>query len=171
MDDASFSQDQNMGADPNMMGGDPNAMGMDQSMGGDPNEMGMDPNMGDDPNAMGMDQGMGNDPNAMGGEEENPRLTNLMNTASNLSDEDLKATESYADSLLSKDETQTDDGQQEGGAQMMEQVIFKKSQVKKLQENFGPSQDELMKKNDRKELPKKQSSNIKNSPFSPPKFQ
>jgi hypothetical protein len=163
-----------MGGDPNMMGGDPNTMGGDPNMmGGDPNMMGGDPNMEMDPNAMGGDQGaMENDPNALGGEEENPRLTNLMNTASNLSDDDLKATESYADSLLSKDETQTDDnGQQEGGAPMMEQVIFKKSQVKKLQENFGPSQDELMKKNDKKELPKKQSSKIKNSPFSPPKFQ
>lgn len=153
MDDASLSQDPNMGMDPNMVGGDPNTMNGDQNM------MGSDPNMN-------MDQ------NAMGDEEENPILTNLMNTASNLSDDDLKATESYADSLLSKYETQANnDGQQEGGDQMMEQVIFKKSQIKQLQENFGPSQDELMKKNDRKELPKKQSSKIKNSPFSSPKFQ
>lgn len=153
MDDASLSQDPNMAMDPNTMGGDPNMMG------GDPNMMGGDPNME-------------MDPNAMGGEEENPRLTNLMNTASNLSDDDLKATESYADSLLSKDETQADNGgQPEDGQQMMEQVIFTKKQLNIIKENFGPSQDELMKKNDRKELPKKQSSKIKNSPFSPPKFQ
>lgn len=167
MDDASLSQGPNMAMDPNTMGGDPNMMG------GDPNMMGADPNMEMDPNAMGGDQGaMENDQNAMGGEEENPRLTNLMNTASNLSDDDLKATESYADSLLSKDETQTDNGgQPEDGQQMMEQVIFTKKQLNIIKENFGPSQDELMKKNDRKELPKKQSSKIKNSPFSPPKFQ
>ena len=52
---------------------------------------------------------------------------------------------------------------------MMESVIFTKKQLNKMQENFGPSQDELMKKNNRKELPKKQI-NIKNSPFSSPEF-
>lgn len=168
MDDASMYKDPNMGMDQNAMEGDPNMMGSDTNM------MGNDPNtMGGDPSMMGDGQGaMGNDTNAMGGEEDNPRLKNLMNTASSLSDEDLKATESYADSLLSRDETQTGvDGQQEDEQQMMEQVIFTKKQLNMLKENFGPSQDELMKKTEKKELPKKQSSKIKNSPFSPPKFQ
>ena len=42
-----------------------------------------------------------------------------------------------------------------------------KKQLNKIQENFGPSQDELMKKNDRKVLPKKISKSG-SSPFNSP---
>ena len=145
--------------DPNMMGGDPN-----MEMG--PNMMGGDPNME-------MDTNMGTDPNAMGGQ--NPEGEESDDTASiinKLSDTDKEAVRSYAESMLNRDEAQGNgETGQENGAPMMEQVIFSKKQLNMLKENFGPSQDELMKKNDRKELPKKQSSKIKNSPFSPPKFQ
>ena len=151
MDDASLSQDPNMGMDPNMMGGDPNAMGGDTNMGLGPNMM------GGDPNAMGID-----DPNAAGGESDD-----TASIIDKLSDADKEAVRSYAESMLNRDETQNGETQD----QMMEQVIFSKKQLNMIKENFGPSQDELMKKNDRKELPKKQSSKIKNSPFSSPKFQ
>ena len=149
-----------------MMGGDPN-MGIDQNM------MGSDPNMEMDPNMMGGDPNMGADPNAIGGQ--NPEGEESDDTASiinKLSDADKEAVRSYAESMLSRDEVQGNGKTgQEDGAPMMEQVIFSKKQLNTLKENFGPSQDELMKKNDKKELPKKQSSKIKNSPFSPPKFQ
>ena len=148
MDDASLSQGQNMEMDPNMMGGDPN-------MEMDPNMMGGDPNMGADPNAMG-----GQNPEG----EESDDTASIINK---LSDADKEAVRSYAESMLSRDEAQNGETQD----QMMEQVIFSKKQLNMIKENFGPSQDELMKKNDRKELPKKQSSKIKNSPFSSPKFQ
>ena len=168
MDDASLSQDPNMGMDPNM--------GADPMMGGDPN-MGMGPNMGSDPN-MGMDPNMGGD-QMMGGEDPNAMDTNTeggddtMSIINKLTDTDKEAVRKYAQSMIARDETQQDgdmgmDGEQQ---QMMEQVIFTKKQLNTIKENFGPSQDELMKKDDRKELPKKQSSGIKNSPFSPPKFQ
>ena len=162
MDDSSLSQDPNMGMDPNM-GADP-MMGGDPNMGGNPN-MGMDPNMGgdqmmggEDPNAM--------DPNAEGGDD-------TMSIINKLTDTDKEAVRKYAQSMIARDETQQDGdmGMNGGQEQMMEQVIFTKKQLNMIKENFGPSQDELMKKDDRKELPKKQSSNIKNSPFSPPKFQ
>lgn len=139
----------------------------------DPNMMGSDPNMEMDPNMIGGDPNMGADPNAMAGQ--NPEGEESDDTASiinKLSDADKEAVRSYAESMLSRDEVQGNgETGQEDGAQMMEQVIFSKKQLNMLKENFGPSQDELMKKNDKKELPKKQSSKIKNSPFSPPKFQ
>lgn len=162
MDDASLSQGPNMGMDPNM-GADP-MMDGDQNMGGGPN-MGMDQNMGgdqmmggEDPNAM--------DPNTEGGDD-------TMSIINKLSDTDKEAVRKYAQSMIARDETQQDGdmGMDGGQQQMMEQVIFTKKQLNAIKENFGPSQDELMKKDDRKELPKKQSSGIKNSPFSPPKFQ
>ena len=139
----------------------------------DPNMMGGDPNMEMDPNMIGGDPNMGADPNAMGGQ--NPEGEESDDTASiinKLSDADKEAVRSYAESMLNRDEAQGNgETGQENGAPMMEQVIFSKKQLNMLKENFGPSQDELMKKNDKKELPKKQSSKIKNSPFSPPKFQ
>ena len=154
MDDASFQQDQSM------MGGDPNAMGMDPNMaGGDPNAM------GGDPNAMGMDPNMaGGDPNAMGGDQSGEGSDDTMSIINQLSDTDKEAVRSYAKSMLSRDETQqTDAGEQP----MMESVVFTKKQLNKIQENFGPSQDELMKKNNRKGLPKKISKSG-SSPFNSP---
>lgn len=166
MDDASFQQDQNMiggdpnamGMDPNAMYGDPNAMGMDQNMaGGGPNDMGEDPNaMGGDPNAM------GGDPNADGGDGSDD-TTSIINQ---LSDTDKEAVRSYAKSMLNKSDSQQENGDA-GNQPMMESVVFTKKQLNKIQENFGPSQDELMKKNDRKGLPKKISKSG-SSPFNSP---
>ena len=161
MDDASFQQDQSM------IGGDPIAMGMDQSMeGGDPNAIGGDPNaMGMDPNMAGGDQNaMGDDPNAMGSDQSGEGSDDTVSIINQLSDTDKEAVRSYAKSMLNRNETQqTDAGEQ----QMMESVVFTKKQLNKIQENFGPSQDELMKKNNRKGLPKKISKSG-SSPFNSP---
>ena len=138
MDDASFQQDPNM-------------------IGGDPNEMGMDPNaMGGDPNAMGGDQ------NTDGGDGSDD-TTSIINQ---LSDTDKDAVRSYAKSMLNKSDSQQENGDA-GNQPMMESVVFTKKQLNKIQENFGPSQDELMKKNDRKVLPKKISKSG-SSPFNSP---
>ena len=156
MDDASFQQD------PGMMGGDPNAMGMDPSMeGGDPNAM------GDDPNAMGIDPSMeSGDPNATGGDQSGEDSDDTASIINQLSDTDKEAVRSYAKSMLNKSDSQQENGD-EGNQPMMESVIFTKKQLNKIQENFGPSQDELMKKNDRKGLPKKISKSG-SSPFNSP---
>ena len=169
MDDASLSQDQgmNIGGDPSMGGGQ--GMGGDPSMGGDP--MGGDPNaMGDDPNAMGEDpNAMGGDPNAIGGDpsadggDGSDDTTSIINQ---LSDTDKEAVRSYAKSMLNKSDSQQENGDA-GNQPMMESVVFTKKQLNKIQENFGPSQDELMKKNDRKGLPKKISKSG-SSPFNSP---
>ena len=162
MDDASLSQEPNMGMDPNM--------GADPMMGGEPN-MGGGPNMGMDPNIDGGQMMGGEDPNTIGPNAEGDDDT--MSIINKLTDTDKEAVRKYAQSMIARDETQQDGdmGMDGGQQQMMEQVIFTKKQLNTINENFGPSQDELMKKDDRKELPKKQSSGIKNSPFSPPKFQ
>jgi len=169
-----------------MMGGDPNAMGGapmdDPNAGGPMGDAPMDdPNAGgpmgdapmDDPNAGGtmgddeqMDGGpMGEDPNTAGEGSDD-----TMSIINQLSDEDREAVRSYAESMLSRDETQNGDDMAQGDEQppMMEQVIFTKKQLNMIQENLGPTQDELMDKS-RKELPKKQSK-PNNSPFSSPKF-
>lgn len=159
MDDASFQQD------PNMIGGDPNAIGMDpNAMGGDPNAMGEDPNaMGGGPNATGEDpNAMGGDPSADGGDGSDD-TTSIINQ---LSDTDKEAVRSYAKSMLNKSDSQQENGDA-GNQPMMESVVFTKKQLNKIQENFGPSQDELMKKNDRKGLPKKISKSG-SSPFNSP---
>jgi len=163
VDDASLSQDPNMNMptdnDPNaggpMGGEDPNMGGPMGDMGNDPNAGG--PMGGEDPNIGGP---MGDeDPNMGGGDD-------TLSIINKLSDKDKEAVRSYAESMLSRDETQQNGGEEQP---MMEQVIFTKKQINKIQENFGPTQDELMNKNNRKELPKKQSK-TNNSPFSNPKF-
>ena len=142
MDDASFQQD------PGMMGGDPNAMG-------------------DDPNAMGIDPSMeSGDPNATGGDQSGEDSDDTTSIINQLSDADKEAVRSYAKSMLNKSDSQQENGD-DGNQPMMESVIFTKKQLNKIQENFGPSQDELMKKNDRKGLPKKISKSG-SSPFNSP---
>ena len=127
--------------DPGMMGGDPNAMGMDPSM-----ESG--------------------DPNATGGDQSGEDSDDTTSIINQLSDADKEAVRSYAKSMLNKSDSQQENGD-EGNQPMMESVIFTKKQLNKIQENFGPSQDELMKKNDRKGLPKKISKSG-SSPFNSP---
>ena len=60
-----------------------------------------------------------------------------------------------------------------GGEQqpMMESFIFTKKQLNTLMENFGPTEDELQKQDERKPLPKKKEKTVSNkSPFNSPRF-
>lgn len=178
--------------DPNAMGApmdDPNDMGgagaVDPAMGGDPNAMG-DPSMGGDPNAM-EDPTMGGDPSAMEGpsmggapEEGGDSTIDIINQ---LSDTDREAVRAYAESMLNRDESQNNEeeapvdsgmgmGEQDpnGGAPIMESVIFTKAQIKKLNEGFGVTGDEIN-KDSRKPMPKKKTNNVSSkSPFNNPKF-
>ena len=175
MDDASLSPDQGMMGDPNAMGGDPNAMGGDPGMMGDPNAMGGDPNaMGGDPNAM------GEDPNAMGGEGAGDDTMSIINQ---LSDTDREAVRAYAESMLSRDETQGEGGGEPAdggddlpidanGQPMMEKVIFTKNQLRMINEELGlNSQPKDNDEKSQKPLQKKTSNTTsKKSPFNPPRF-
>lgn len=162
-----------MGGDPGM-GGDP--------MGGDvpPDGNGqLDPDMGGDP--------MGGDPGMEGGEGEGDDST--MSIIDQLSPEDREAVRSYAESMLSRDEAQggaeggpddmggeppmdggPDMGPDQGGQPpMMEQVVFTKKQLKKLNEAISIMEPE--KDDDEKRLEKKKGKSVnKKSPFNSPKF-
>lgn len=165
-----------MGGDP-AMGGDSMADGQDPAMGGDPMAGGQPPMDGQDP-AMGGDPMAGEQPPMEGGEGDD----STMSIINQLSDEDREAVRAYAESMLSKSE----DGQEApagedpmmddpamGGEQppMMESFIFTKKQLNTLMENFGPTEDELQKQDERKPLPKKKEKTVSGkSPFNSPKF-
>ena len=171
------------------MGGDPNASPMDDpNMDGDPNAVPMDdPNMGGDPNAAPMDDpnmdgdmesapmdspNMDDDGNDMGGEEDDDSTVAIINQ---LSDTDKEAVRSYAKSMLHRDEAQNGGGEGElppsNEQPISESFVFTKKQIQMLRENFGPTDDELSKKDDRKPLGVKKSNKVpSNSPFNSPKF-
>ena len=158
-----------------MMGGDPMADeqppmdGQDPAMGGDP--MMDDPTMEGDPMA-------GEQP-PMDGEDGDD---STMSIISQLSDEDREAVRAYAESMLSKSEGGQEaptgegpmmDDPAMGGEQqpMMESFIFTKKQLNTLMENFGPTEDELQKQDERKPLQKKKERTVSDkSPFNSPKF-
>ena len=158
-----------------MVDGDPMADeqppmdGQDPAMGGDP--MMDDPTMGGDPMA-------GEQP-PMEGEDGDDSTMSIINQ---LSDEDREAVRAYAESMLSKSEGGQEapagegpmmDDPSMGGEQqpMMESFIFTKKQLNTLMENFGPTEDELQKQDERKPLPKKKEKTVSNkSPFNSPKF-
>ena len=181
MDDASLSPDQGMMNDPNAIGSDQGMMDDPNAMGGDPNAIGEDPNaMGEDPNAIGEDpNAMGEDPNAMGGEGIGDDTMSIINQ---LSDSDREAVRAYAESMLSRDETQGEvGGEQDGGDDlpidangqpMMENVIFTKNQLKMINEELGLNSQLKNKDDDGKKPLQKKTSNTtsKKSPFNPPRF-
>ena len=158
-----------------MMGGDPMA-GEQPPMDGQGPAMGGDPMM-DDP-AMGGDPMAGEQP-PMEGEEGDDSTMSIINQ---LSDEDREAVRAYAESMLSKSEGGQEapagedpmmDDPAMGGEQppMMESFIFTKKQLNTLMENFGPTEDELQKQDERKPLPKKKEKTVSGkSPFNSPKF-
>lgn len=124
---------------------------------------------------------MGDEPPMEGGEEGDDSTMSIINQ---LSDTDKEAVRAYAKSMLNRDESQNngeDNGEEEvppmdasmgqnnDGAPMMECVIFTKKQLRKINENFGPTSDELEK--DKKPLEKKKSKQVGlKSPFSAPRF-
>lgn len=102
-------------------------------------------------------------------------VDSTMEIINKLSEKDKKAVEAYAESLLSSDETDTNDETDEqipDGLNMEQPVnesfIFTKKQLSKLMENFGPTSDELEKKENNTSKMKKNT--VRNSPFNSPKF-
>lgn len=105
-------------------------------------------------------------------------VDSTMEIINKLTEKDKKAVEAYAESLLSSDETYTNDETGETDEQIpdglnMEQpvnesFIFTKKQLSKLMENFGPTNDELEKKENNTSKMKKNT--VRNSPFNSPKF-
>lgn len=174
---------------PDPMGG---GMPSDPGMGGDPS-MGpadmppadgngqLDPNMGD----MGGDP-MGGDPSMdepMDGGEGDDSTVSIINQ---LNDKDKETVRAYAESLLSTEEENDgedmgdedapmggdpsmEDPNAQGGAPMMETVIFTKKQLKTINENFLQMSDDD-EKQERKAGAKKGNKLNKKSPFNSPKF-
>lgn len=146
MDDASLAPAANeMPEDPNMMGGMGNDMPMDGETPMDNNEMGSD---------------------------------ETMDIINKLSPKDKEAVKSYAESLISKDESEDNAEEvQDVPAQdglnmetpMNETFIFKKKQLNKLMENFGPTETEL--ENDEKPNLVKKDKKTKKTPFNAPDFE
>lgn len=145
-------------------------MPMDPGMGGgmpEGDEMPMDPGMGG-----GMPEG-GEMPMDLGMEGDE-----TMEIINNLSPKDKEAVKSYAESLISKDESEDNaEEAQDIPAQdglnmeppMNETFIFKKKQLNKLMENFGPTKTELEK--DKKSNLVKKQKKTKKTPFNAPDFE
>ena len=166
---------QNIGTGPGMedpsMGGEPPMDGMGGTDGQLNPDMGGDAPMDDEPPMDG----------EMGGEEGDDSTISIINQ---LSPEDREAVRSYAESMLSRDESNGEGMEEEppmGGDEpvpgpdgqgneppMMESVIFTKKQLKKINENMM-----TMKTDDEKgpkKMSKKGNSLGKKSPFNSPKF-
>ena len=144
----------------------------DASLAPEANEMPEDPNMmGGMGNDMPMDGETPMDNNEMGGDE-------TMDIINQLSPKDKEAVKSYAESLISKDESgdnteETQDAPVQDGLNMEtpinETFIFRKKQLNKLMENFGPMDAEL-EKDEKTNLVKKQKK-TKKTPFNAPDFE
>ena len=170
-----------------MAGGDPMSDGQPPMDGqppvdGQPPMDGQDPAVGGDP--MTDDTAMGGDPmdGAQPPMDDGEGDDSTMSIINQLSDEDREAVRAYAESMLSKSEggqeapagedPMMDDPAMEGEQQpMMESFIFTKKQLNTLMENFGPTEDELQKQDERKPLQKKKERTVSDkSPFNSPKF-
>lgn len=144
----------------------------DASLAPDSAEMPEDPNMmGDMSNEMPMGDEMPMDNNEMGEDE-------TMEIINQLSPKDKEAVKSYAESLISKDESEDNaEEAQDVPAQdglnmeppMNETFIFKKKQLNNLMENFGPTETELEK--DKKPNLVKKQKKTKRTPFNAPDFE
>lgn len=144
----------------------------DASLAPEANEMPEDPNMmGGMENEMPMDDEIPMDNGEMGGDE-------TMDIINQLSPKDKEAVKSYAESLISKDESSdsTEEAQdapvQDGlnmETPMNETFIFRKKHLNKLMENFGPTETELEK--DKKPNLVKKQKKTKKTPFNAPDFE
>jgi hypothetical protein len=126
-----------------------------------------DQNM-DNPQDMGMDPGMEANADNIGGDD------STMSIINQLSDTDREAVRAYAESMLSRDEESDIDNDGIGGdaqAPMQEtrKVIFTKKQLLEMNENFGPTADEL-EKTKPEIFSKKTDRKNNNTPFDKPKF-
>ena len=146
-------------------------------------EMPMDPGMGEgmpEGGEMPMDPGMGEGMPEGGEMPMDPGMEGdeTMEIISKLSPKDKEAVKSYAESLISKDETndmpeETQESPAQDGlnmeAPMNETFIFRKKQLNKLMENFGPTETELEK--DKKPNLVKKQKKTKKTPFNAPDFE
>lgn len=155
-----MSNSSNANGDPSMDGG--------LSMDGDPSMNGGQ-NMEEDPS-------MAENPNNEGGIEDD----STMSIINQLSPEDKETVRAYAESMLNRDKEkanneenaeQSTEDQSMGGAPMMEAVVFKKGQLRKMNENFGGDADSLKANSEEKPLKKKNEKSVsKKSPFNSPIF-
>lgn len=161
--------------DENPMQMDNSTPDMEQPMGGSEDLNAETPMEGPNMDDQNMEPEMGGD---MGSEAPSPESDSTMDIINQLSEKDKKAVEAYAESLLSSDETKNDqsNGEEEimpDGLDMEQTVnesfIFTKKQLTKLMENFGPTNDELEKKDERN-LSKMKKNTVRNSPFNSPRF-
>lgn len=135
-------------------------------------EMPEDPNMmGGMDNEMPIGDEIPMDNSEMGSDE-------TMDIINQLSPKDKEAVKSYAESLISKDESgdnteEIQDAPVQDGlnmeAPMNETFIFNKKQLNKLMENFGPTETELEK--DKKPNLVKKQKKTKKTPFNAPDFE
>jgi hypothetical protein len=150
---------------------------MDQIMGGEDVQPMEDPSMEGASDMGGEDVQPMEDP-SMEGASDMEGDDSTMSIINKLNDEDREAVRAYAESMLSKNSEQEPnsevapmDDPSMDGEPMMESAIFTKKQLKMIMENFGPTEDELQKvKNDKQLSKKKERTVSKKSPFNSPKF-
>lgn len=127
-------------------------------------QMGMPNDGGDMMN--GQDMGMEGGP-------EGDKIASITSTCEQLSDTDLDAVKGYAESMLSRDENSNDDMNNAGGmmseSRRYRDVVFKKRQLNEINENFGPTADEL-ERTAPKPFSKKVKKQKNDTPFNKPKF-
>ena len=175
-DDMSAAPGGDQSIDAGMPGGEAQGgMQQDDTLGGE----GMDNDLGDD---MGDDMGndMGNDmgDDMSNGPEDDDSTMSIINQ---LSDTDREAVRAYAESMLSRSESQGDMGPEgdeaadmpdnNNGGPMMETFMFKKGQLLQLNEKLG-TKNKQEKDVDNKPLAKKNTSKTvsSKSPFAPKRF-
>ena len=98
-----------------------------------------------------------------------------MKIISQLSDKDKKTVEAYAESILKDNEDNNQKAESDMPMDNMnmeqpvnESFIFTKKQLSTIMENFGPTNDELEKRDHHFSKMKKHT--VKNTPFNSPKF-
>lgn len=103
-----------------------------------------------------------------------PSDDSTMSIINQLSDTDREAVRAYAESMLNRDETVDNNSNEnpDGPAEPMQEtksVIFTKGQLREMNENFGPTADEL-EKTKQNMFSKKTNDKNNKTPFDKPKF-
>ena len=98
-----------------------------------------------------------------------------MSIIGQLSDKDRDAVRAYAESLLNRSEAPNEgtQGEESTNQPMMEALKAKKSDWRRLVENFGPTQDEISvdSENNKSLAKKSKKSVVQDSPFNAPNFE
>lgn len=103
-----------------------------------------------------------------------PADDSTMSIINQLSDTDREAVRAYAESMLNRDETVDNNSNEnpDGPSEPMQEtksVIFTKGQLREMNENFGPTADEL-EKTKQNMFSKKTNDRNNKTPFDKPKF-